>query len=163
VEHLGCVDEVISFRNANFPKYFLAAMGKAFSLVYTSFVEFLQSDMRAMVNSTESRSEADDLFETIDALHHRAVTKLQLEYHDKEESCLAQAPEWIEQYAVVNGIVSKGYACKSISDNIDLYLKAEHSKMEDAIRAFEKLRIFMKQRVIDTLPLESIDSPSLPK
>lgn len=112
---------------------------------------FSQRDMEGMVNSTESRSEVDDIFETIDRLHHRAVTQLQVEYHDKEEYCLAQAPQWISLYVVVNGEVTEGDAREIISDDMDKYLKAEHEKMEQAVRAFEKLRDFLRGRVMESL------------
>jgi len=102
-----------------------------------------------MINSTESRSEVDDVLETIDSLHHKAVTQLQVEYHNKEEYCLSQAPQWISQYAIVNGEVEEGDAREIISDDMDKYLKSEHEKMEQTIEKLEKLREFIRMRAME--------------
>jgi len=62
-------------------------------MLYYTNVEWTQLDFEFCINSVPSRSELDDIIETILRIHHKTVAKMQLEYHEDMKKLFASKKE----------------------------------------------------------------------
>lgn len=63
-------------------------------LRYTVFVEeWTQQDFEHMINTVQSRSELDDIIETIWRIHHKTVAGMQSDYHNEVNELMGRRQE----------------------------------------------------------------------
>jgi predicted RNA-binding protein len=102
--------------------------------------------MEESINSTESRSEIDSVMETLDSLFHKAVTHVQVKYHERLNKVLDEALLDVS-YVCASGF-GQPIAAEQIVDGVDKWEGTQHKKVLDTI---EQLRGLLEYRKAEAL------------
>lgn len=102
-------------------------------------------------NTVSSRSLEDDMIESLERIHHREVTNLQMDFHERTGDVVGIAEDFQSQVVYAHPYQGFNEWNTMESDPVETWVDIERSKMEETIEALEGLLEYRKNQVREWL------------